>query len=149
VLPLRQGLSSWASGPERLLRCPTAASNALLCSGRPQCPLGGADARPCGLRKADGSRPIPARSHRTRRRRDGRALATALVQPDGLSVRSRSTGRSAAARLDPVGLSMLINEHRHRFGRRSSSAWAKKAAALRRISFARRSSRFSRSSSLM
>ncbi len=44
---------------------------------------------------------------------------------------------------------MLVDEQRHRFGRRSSSAWAKKAAALRRISFARRSSRISRSSSLI
>jgi hypothetical protein len=36
----------------------------------------------------------------------------------------------------------------HPFARRSSSAWAKKAAALRRISLARFSSRFSRSNSL-
>ena len=35
----------------------------------------------------------------------------------------------------------------HQFGRRSSSAWAKKAEALRKISFARLSSRFSRSRS--
>jgi hypothetical protein len=43
---------------------------------------------------------------------------------------------------------MLVDERDHHFGRRSSSACAKYADALRRISFARRSSRFSRSSSL-
>src|SRR5262245_6476284 len=43
---------------------------------------------------------------------------------------------------------MLIDEGNHHFGRRSSSAWAKKAAALRRISLARFNSLTSRSSSL-
>ena len=42
---------------------------------------------------------------------------------------------------------MIVDEADHHFGRRSSSAWAKYADALRRISFARFSSRFSRSSS--
>src|SRR5262245_7539994 len=53
-----------------------------------------------------------------------------------------------ADRLDPVLGPMLIDERHHHFGRRSNSAWAKKAAALRRISVARFNSRFSRSSCL-
>jgi hypothetical protein len=44
---------------------------------------------------------------------------------------------------------VLVDERGHPFGLRSNSAWAKKAEALRRISLARRSSRFSRSSSLI
>src|SRR5262245_41659520 len=43
---------------------------------------------------------------------------------------------------------MLVDEGDHHFGWRSSSAWAKKAAALRRISLARFNSRTSRSSCL-
>jgi hypothetical protein len=43
---------------------------------------------------------------------------------------------------------MLVDEHLHFFMGRSSSAWAKNADALRRISLAWRSSRFSRSSAL-
>src|SRR5262247_3691110 len=53
-----------------------------------------------------------------------------------------------ADRLDPILGSVLVDERHHHFGRRSSSAWAKKAAALRRISLARFNSRFSRSSCL-
>src|SRR5437867_6618885 len=53
-----------------------------------------------------------------------------------------------ADRLDPVLGPVGVNERHHHFGRRSSSAWAKKADALRRISLARFSSRFSRSNSL-
>ena len=53
-----------------------------------------------------------------------------------------------AQRPDPVSTSMSVDERHHHLARRSSSAWAKYADALRRISFARRSSRFSRSSSL-
>src|SRR6476620_9722056 len=53
-----------------------------------------------------------------------------------------------ADRLDPVLGTMGIDKRHHHFGRRSSSAWAKKADALRKISFARFNSRFSRSSSL-
>jgi len=50
-----------------------------------------------------------------------------------------------ADRLDPVRLVVIVNEGDHGLNRRSSSAWAKYADALRRISFACRSSRFSRS----
>src|SRR5262245_46061709 len=53
-----------------------------------------------------------------------------------------------ADRLDSILGPMLIDEGNRHFGRRSSSAWAKKAAALRRISFARFNSLTSRSSSL-
>src|SRR5688572_20511251 len=53
-----------------------------------------------------------------------------------------------ADRLDPILAPMSVDEGDHYFGRRSSSAWAKKAAALRRISLARFNSRFSRSSCL-
>src|SRR6266481_8310987 len=50
-----------------------------------------------------------------------------------------------ADRLDPMRLAVIVNEGDHGLNRRSSSAWAKYADALRRISFACRSSRFSRS----
>jgi hypothetical protein len=48
-------------------------------------------------------------------------------------------------RIDPKKLTMIVNERDHVFDRRSSSAWAKYAEALRRMSVACRSSRFSRS----
>jgi len=51
--------------------------------------------------------------------------------------------------LSPVRIPMRINETHHHFDRRSSSAIAKYADALRRISFAWRSSRFSRSSAFI
>src|SRR5690606_21358082 len=54
-----------------------------------------------------------------------------------------------ADRLDPVSIPMLIDIGVYDFSLRSSSAWAKKALAVRRMSLARRSSRFSRSNSLM
>jgi hypothetical protein len=41
---------------------------------------------------------------------------------------------------------MIVDERDHHFARRSSSAWAKYAEAFFRISFARRSAKFSRSS---
>src|SRR5215211_5843627 len=54
-----------------------------------------------------------------------------------------------ADRLDPVGLAVIVDDGDHGFERRSSSAIAKYADALRRISFACRSSRTSRSSALI
>src|SRR5690606_2123408 len=60
----------------------------------------------------------------------------------------RSDRQYIADRLDSVLLTVLVDERHHHFARRSSSACAKYADALRRISLARRSSRFSRSSSL-
>ena len=50
-----------------------------------------------------------------------------------------------ADRLDPELRPVIVNEGDHRLSGRSSSAWAKYADALRRISLACRSSRFSRS----
>ena len=55
--------------------------------------------------------------------------------------------RESGDRPDPVSTTMGIDERHHHLARRSNSAWAKYADALRRISFARHSSRFSRSSS--
>src|SRR5690554_7359670 len=49
--------------------------------------------------------------------------------------------------LDPVGIPVLINVGVYDLSLRSSSAWAKKALAVRRMSLARRNSLFSRSSS--
>ena len=63
-------------------------------------------------------------------------------------VRRRRNRQDAADRLDTVHFAFLVDERCHHLGLRSSSAWAKKAAALRKISLARLSSRFSRSSSL-
>src|SRR5688500_7918059 len=54
-----------------------------------------------------------------------------------------------ADRLDPVIPPVIVYERDHRLNGRSSSAWAKYADALRRISLAWRSSRFSRSSAFI
>jgi hypothetical protein len=54
-----------------------------------------------------------------------------------------------ADRLDPMHLTVIVDERDHGLNRRSNSAWAKYADALRRISLAYLSylsSRFSRSS---
>ena len=61
----------------------------------------------------------------------------------------RSDRQHAADRLDSVLLAVVVDELCHRFGWRTSSAWAKYALAFRKISFARLSSRFSRSSSFI
>src|SRR4051794_5678742 len=61
----------------------------------------------------------------------------------------RSDRQQAADRLDTVDLTMRVEEGDHGFDRRSSSAIAKYADALRRISLAWRSSRFSRSRALI
>ena len=55
----------------------------------------------------------------------------------------------AADRLDPMPPTVIVDERDHRLNGRSSSAWAKYADALRRISLACRNSRFSRSSALI
>src|SRR5262249_6080273 len=78
------------------------------------------------------------------RRRPIRLSLTRLL----LVVCSWGDRQLRADRLDPILTPMLVDEGDHYFGRRSSFAWAKKAAALRRISLARFNSRFSRSSSL-
>ena len=64
-------------------------------------------------------------------------------------VRGWGNLQDAADRLDPKLLAVLVDEGLQDLMRRSSSAWAKNALASFRISLARRSSRFSRSRSLM
>src|SRR6478609_407599 len=60
----------------------------------------------------------------------------------------RGDRQHLANRLDPMRLAVIVDERDHGLNRRSSSAWAKYAEALRRISLAWRSSRFSRSKAL-
>ena len=79
---------------------------------------------------------VPARTRRTPLRF---ALAAFVFVVGGRGDRQLLTDR-----LDPISVAVLVHELGHRLGRRSSSAWAKYADAFRRISFALRSSRFSR-----
>ena len=65
-----------------------------------------------------------------------------------LPINRRGDRQLSADRLDPIALSVLIDEGGHRLAPRSSSACAKYADAFRRISFALRNSRFSRSRAL-
>jgi hypothetical protein len=76
-------------------------------------------------------------------------------QPGGINalgdmvvVGRRGDRQHLADRLDPMRLAVIVDERDHGLNRRSSSAWAKYALALRRISLACRSSRFSRSRAL-
>src|SRR4051794_25448223 len=78
--------------------------------------------------------------------RTDRTLAGVDPFDDMRMVGRRGDRQHLADRLDPIRLAMIVDERDHGFTRRSSSAWAKYADALRRISFACRSSRFSRSS---
>src|SRR3977135_1734065 len=80
--------------------------------------------------------------------RTGRHAARLSLPPVVRVVRRGGDRQEFANRLDPVLISMGVDERQHHSPRRSSSAWAKYADALRRISFARRSSPPSRSSSL-
>jgi hypothetical protein len=82
--------------------------------------------------------------------------ARALGKPRGVGalgqkiiVGGRGDRQDVADRLDPVRITMRVDERHHHFGRRSSSAIAKYADALRRISLAWRSSRFSRSNAFI
>ena len=65
---------------------------------------------------------------------------------DMIEIRGRGNRQNLADRLDPMCIALIVDEGDHRLNGRSSSACAKYADALRRISFACRSSRFSRSS---
>ena len=77
------------------------------------------------------------------------AADTVIVyDPWWKAVRGRGDRQNLADRLDPIDIAMLVDEGDHRLSGRSSSAWANQALALRRISFAWRSSRTSRSSAL-
>src|SRR5690606_41024911 len=60
----------------------------------------------------------------------------------------RSDRQYIADRLDSVLLTVLVDKRHHHFARRSSSACAEYADALRRTSLARRRPRSSRSSAL-
>ena len=53
-----------------------------------------------------------------------------------LVVRRRGDRQDLADRLDPVGIAVFVDERLYGLNRRSSSAWAKYADALRRISLA-------------
>jgi len=64
-----------------------------------------------------------------------------------LVVRRWGDRQLPADRLDPMFFTMRVDKRHHHLPRRSSSACAKNADALRKISFARLSSRFSRSNS--
>ena len=67
-----------------------------------------------------------------------------ISRPDLLIViGGRDNQQNAADRLDPVRISVRGNKTHHYFDRRSSSAITKYADALRRMSFAWSSSRFS------
>src|SRR6185437_4904278 len=69
--------------------------------------------------------------------------------PDDMRMPGRWGNRQHPAdRLDPIRRAVIVDEGDHGLCRRSSSAWAKYALALRRISLACRSSRFSRSRAL-
>ena len=66
-----------------------------------------------------------------------------------LVVGRRGDRQQPADRLDPVRVAVIVDERDHGLDRRSSSAIAKYAEAFRRISFACRSSRTSRSRALI
>lgn len=81
--------------------------------------------------------------------RAGRCLGR-IGRPGGMGVVGRRGDRQHSAdRLGPVDGAVRVDEGDHFRNGRSSSAWAKYADALRRISFAWRSSRTSRSSALI
>ena len=86
-----------------------------------------------------------ARSSSSRCARADRRVGSGCVRL-APKVGRRGDRQHAADRLDPVRLPMLVDERHHHFARRSSSAWAKNADAFFRISLARFSSKFSRSS---
>ena len=77
----------------------------------------------------------------------GRSAFGFTLPPLVLVVDRQGDRQLSTNRLDPIGLSVIINEGGHLRGRRSSSACAKYADAFLKISFARRSSRFSRRNS--
>src|SRR5690348_6947679 len=75
----------------------------------------------------------------------GRELGRIMPLGQVIVIGRRGDRQHLADRLDPIGDTMIIDEGDHGLNRRSSSAWAKYADALRNISLACRSSRFSRS----
>ena len=110
------------------------------CSGRRESPRGRVATTPC----------VPHRRRSCRDARAGfRALRLVPRRPGrrgarfGRVVGGRGDRQLLADRIDPETLLVSVNVSDHFLVRRSSSA-PKKAAALFRIPFARRSSRFSR-----
>ena len=82
--------------------------------------------------------------------RDGASYAAqrARIRLPGLVLADRRRGdrKFLSDRLDPLWTAVRVDERLQVSGRRSGSAWSKYAGAMRRISFARQSSRFSRTS---
>ena len=109
------------------------------------CPdlVGAIDEQVLAHRPVGSPRPVPRRA---RARADGgRLLGDPIrVRGDLAAV----LGEHSADRLDPEPVAVCVDERDYLFDWRSSSA-PKKADAAFKISFARRSSRFSRSSSLI
>src|SRR5690606_28278484 len=94
--------------------------------------------------------------HALHLRRQARVAHRPCRQPRGVAsarrmtpVRRRGDLQRTADRLDPATSAVLVDEGVHFLWWRSSSAWAKYALANFRISLVLRSSRTSRSSSLM
>jgi hypothetical protein len=118
------------------------------CSARHRSLRAASAARPCARHRPRSSRRTRARSRASARRP---ASPAPTAWPGSARGRHGVVGRwgdrqHLADRLDPMRLAMIVDERDHGLNRRSSSAWAKYALALRRISLACRSSRFSRSS---
>jgi len=107
-------------------------------------PPGPAGARPCARRRRVSSPQKRARSRATGPHHAGRVPTTpGRIDPlrQVIVIGGRGDRQNPADRLDPVLPSLILDEPDHHFDRRSSSAIAKYALALRRISFAWRSSR--------
>ena len=120
------------------------------CSGRRQSLRGSSGARPCGHHRPRSFFPDP-----TDFRPQFSIALLSLGSPRRIgslrcmgAICGRGGRRDAADRLDPVLVSMLIDEHLQFLRGRSSSAIAKYADAFVRISSAWRNSRFSRSKAL-
>ena len=102
--------------------------------------------------RARSSRRAPVRSRGAARRLVGRAPRPGRGRGGtrgGRRSRRRGDRQQPADRLEPVDGAVIVHEGDHVLGRRSSSAIAKHAEAFLRISSACRSSRTSRSSSLI
>ena len=138
-------------------RQPAAERLPLAADGQPQRHLGARLAAERGQRRApagdvpghgpDRREPDPGAPGRRRRLQRGVLdRPTARRAPLGRVGRGRGDLQRPADRLDPPPTPVAVDEG-HDFGSRGSSSRAKNAEAARRISFARRGSRFSRSSS--
>ncbi len=66
----------------------------------------------------------------------GRQAVHVCALGDDLIIGGRGNRQQSADRLDPEHRAVFVDEGDHRFSGRSSSAWAKYAEALRKISFA-------------